>query len=64
RAAIPADGLAQAGAIRAAIAAHPLIPAVKHMVARRTGEPDWARALPPFAPLTNASKAALDAIAL
>lgn len=62
RAAVPQDKLAQAAAIRAAIAAHPLIPAVKHMVARRTGDAVWTRALPPFAPLSEPSKAALDAV--
>ena len=52
--------LERIGNIRAAIAAGPLIPSVKHLVARRTGNPLWANALPPFAPLSNAERSALD----
>lgn len=46
--------------LRAAISAQPLIPAIKHLVARRTGVADWARPLPPFVPLSAAQIAALD----
>jgi len=46
--------------LRAAISAQPLIPAVKHLVARRTGEADWTRTVPPFRPLSAAQAAALD----
>ena len=52
-----ADEIAE---LRAAISAQPLIPAIKHLVARRTGESDWARPLPPFLPLSAAQMAALD----
>ncbi|MFV0492386.1 MAG: dihydrodipicolinate synthase family protein [Pseudorhodobacter sp.] len=48
--------------IRSDIAAQPLIPAVKHMVARRSGDPIWANVVPPFAPLTADGRAALDRI--
>lgn len=56
-----AAGLAEEIAgLRASISAQPLIPAVKHLVARRTGVADWARPLLPFVPLTTAQAAALD----
>lgn len=48
--------------LRAAISAQPLIPSVKHLVARRTGVPDWANTLPPFVPLTAAQERALDGL--
>ncbi|WP_116599500.1 dihydrodipicolinate synthase family protein [Primorskyibacter marinus] len=48
------------GNIRAAIAAGPLIPSVKHLVARRTGNPLWANVLPPFVELSDAERVALD----
>ncbi len=46
--------------LRAAIAAQPLIPSVKHLVARRTGVADWDNILPPFVALTPAERAGLD----
>ncbi|SMC91125.1 dihydrodipicolinate synthase family protein [Primorskyibacter flagellatus] len=50
----------QIGNIRAAIAAGPLIPSVKHLVTRRTGNPLWANAVPPFTKLSDPERAALD----
>ncbi|ETX15065.1 dihydrodipicolinate synthase [Roseivivax halodurans JCM 10272] len=47
-------------ALRAVISDHPLIPAVKHLIARRTKDPRWAGTLPPFTPLTQAEAASLD----
>ena len=47
---------------RSAIAAHPLIPAVKCLVARIHEDPAFERVLPPHLPLTEAQKAALPAI--
>lgn len=52
----------QVADLRAAIAAAPLIPSVKHMVARRTGRADWLNVLPPFTTLTPAQSAALDSL--
>ena len=54
---------AEIAKLRSDIAAHPLVPAVKHLVGRRTGNADWTRVLPPFVPLNDASRAALDRIA-
>ena len=59
RDAVPDDLLESAGEIRAAVAAHPLILAVKHMVARRSGDAGWERVVPPFLPLEEESRAAL-----
>lgn len=55
--------LKQASEIRSAVAAQPLIPSIKHMVARRTGAVEWGRVLPPFVALDDVSKAALAALA-
>jgi 4-hydroxy-tetrahydrodipicolinate synthase len=57
-----AAALAACRDMRAAIAAHPLIPAVKHMVARRQGDPGFAETLPPLAPLDAVARQALDAL--
>ncbi|WP_375552312.1 dihydrodipicolinate synthase family protein [Rhodophyticola porphyridii] len=38
---------------RAAMAGPTLIPAVKHMVSRRTGDPRWRHTLPPLQPLPD-----------
>ncbi len=54
---------ARIGKLRADIAAHPLVPAVKYLVGRRSGDTTWSRVLPPFVPLGDASRAALDSIA-
>jgi 4-hydroxy-tetrahydrodipicolinate synthase len=51
-------------AARKAIAAHPLIPAVKHLVARLHGDKEYARLLPPHVPLTDAAARALAALVL
>lgn len=57
------EGMAERIAgIRTGIAAQPLIPAVKHMVARRSGNPIWANVVPPFMALTADGRAALDKI--
>lgn len=55
----PAAGVAS---LRAAISAAPLIPAVKHLVARRTGRDEWLNVLPPFTALNAAQSAALDGL--
>lgn len=52
--------LEQVRGLRQAIAAHPLIPAVKHLVGRRTGNVVWNRLLPPQLPITD--KKRLDAL--
>lgn len=50
--------------LRKAIGAQPLIPSVKYLVSRRTGESTWTNTLPPFADLTKDEQAALDALPL
>ena len=47
-------------AIRAVISDHPLVPAIKHLIARRTGDPRWSETLPPFTPLSQNEAASLD----
>ncbi|MHA3980146.1 dihydrodipicolinate synthase family protein [Halovulum sp. GXIMD14794] len=49
-------------ALRSGVAAQPLIPAIKYLVAQRTGDPGWEATLPPFTDLTEAQKTALDAL--
>jgi 4-hydroxy-tetrahydrodipicolinate synthase len=49
--------------IRADIAAHPLVPAVKYLVGRRAAESAWNRVLPPFQHLDAAACGSLDRIA-
>lgn len=57
----PDDALMQdIAARRGAVAAHPLIPAVKYMVGRRLGDDLWNNVLPPFMPLDAAARATLD----
>ena len=51
-------------AIRAAIAAQPLIPAVKYLIGQRCGDPRWREALPPLTPLTAEARDALEVIRL
>lgn len=51
--------LERAAAARAAISAVPLIPAVKHLVGRLHGDPEFDRVLPPHLPLDAAQKATL-----
>jgi 4-hydroxy-tetrahydrodipicolinate synthase len=46
-------------ALRELIAAQPLVPAVKYLVARRTGVSQWARVLPPFTELGADAQAGL-----
>ena len=46
--------------LRTALARQPLIPSIKHMIARRTSDARWAETLPPFAPLEPSEAAALD----
>ena len=38
----------------------PLVPAVKHLIAARTGDAGWRRVLPPLAPLSPDQVVALD----
>ncbi len=45
--------LDQVRSLRQAIAAHPLIPAVKHLVGKRTGNAVWNRVVPPQLPITD-----------
>lgn len=49
--------------IRADIAAHPLVPAVKYLVGQRAAESAWNRVLPPFQQLDDAACGSLDRIA-
>ena len=58
------DLLPQVVALRQAISAQPLIPSVKHMVARRSGAAIWENVLPPFLPLEAQARAELDRIEL
>ena len=46
-------------AIRTAISAQPLIPSVKFMVSRRTGDASWQRVLPPFRELSATQQTVL-----
>ncbi|MBX9464378.1 MAG: dihydrodipicolinate synthase family protein [Aquamicrobium sp.] len=58
------NGLAaRIGKLRSDIASQPLVPAVKYLVGKRSGDAAWLRVLPPFVPLGDASRAALDGIA-
>lgn len=57
------DLAARIAALRADIAAHPLVPAVKYLVGKRAGDDAWARVLPPFTPLGDAARRTLDEIA-
>lgn len=60
----PDEGLLeQIGKIRAAIAGPTLIPSIKYLVARRSGNAGWERLLPPFCPLAEARKVELDQLA-
>ncbi len=54
-----AELLRQAGEARAAISSVPLIPAVKHMVARLQDDEEFERVLPPHLPLDEAEKRVL-----
>lgn len=54
----------QVADLRAAITACPLIPAVKYLVSRRTGKPDWRNVLPPFTSLDPLAIASLDRLAV
>lgn len=59
-----AVALATCRATRAAVSSWPLIPAVKHCVARMHNDPAYAAVLPPHAPLSAEATAALDALDL
>lgn len=56
-----AQGLADAVAIRAAIAKFPLVAAVKETLALMAGEEGWRRLMPPLAVLSREQSAALSA---
>ena len=56
--------IAEVSGLRQAVAAWPLIPAIKHMVGRRMEAADWRHVLPPFRPLAPEARAALDEIEL
>jgi len=47
--------------LRATIGRYPLVPAIRHVVARHGGDNGWLRLLPPLAPLGSGDAAALDA---
>lgn len=49
--------------LRGALTGPTLIPAVKHLVAVRTGDAAWNRVLPPFTPLDAAGQSALSPVA-
>ncbi|MFD1881619.1 dihydrodipicolinate synthase family protein [Paracoccus pacificus] len=51
------------GRIRGAIAGAGLIPAIKHLIGRRTGRPEWDNVVPPLVALDQATKSGLDALA-
>ncbi|WP_168879360.1 dihydrodipicolinate synthase family protein [Rhizobium sp. P28RR-XV] len=51
--------------LRQNIAAHPLIPGVKYLVGKRSGNPVWTRVLPPQLPITDRKRLdSLDALRL
>ncbi|NVD42590.1 dihydrodipicolinate synthase family protein [Ensifer sp. HO-A22] len=50
--------------LRQAIAANPLIPAVKYLVAKRSGNPVWLNAAPPQPQLAAAHRSSLDLLAV
>jgi 4-hydroxy-tetrahydrodipicolinate synthase len=52
---------ARAGALRAALAGPPLIPAMRYLTAKARDEDAWRRSLPPIVALTDEEGAALDA---
>ena len=57
-----AEALASVTDSRGFIASHPLVPAVKHLVARRLDAPAFARVLPPLLALTDDQQASLGKI--
>lgn len=57
-----AERQAEVVRMREAIAAKPLVPAVKYLVARTHLDPEFERVLPPHLPLTDEQKAELDGI--
>lgn len=59
----PEPALAEAiGAIRQAVTAQPLIPAIKYLTGQRFGDGQWNNVLPPFLPLPPDARRALDSI--
>ena len=56
------QALASVTESRGFIASHPLVPAVKHLVARRLDAPAFSRVLPPLLPLTDDQQASLEQI--
>ena len=57
------DGLAaRIAGIRVDIAANPLVPSVKYLVGKRTGNQAWERVMPPFTTVSAAARQALDLI--
>ncbi len=60
-----ADDLqAEATRLRKIIQAHPVVPALKRIVAENLGDPEWARTCPPLQPLGDAAaRELLDALA-
>ncbi|WP_293948769.1 dihydrodipicolinate synthase family protein [Sneathiella sp.] len=59
-----AADVAELTRLRAAITAAPLIPAIKHLIARRFAEEEWERVLPPLTELTEDEKNRLKGISL
>lgn len=54
--------LDQVNSLRLAIAANSLIPAVKYLVAKRTGDSIWEHVVPPFCALPDETKVALQPV--
>ena len=50
---------AEITAVRKAIQAYPMVPALKRIVAHFHNDPDWAAVRPPMVPLSEAQSAAL-----
>lgn len=58
-----AEALQKLSDTRVAVTANPLIPAIKYLVSRRTGDAGWMHVVPPFQQLNATHKANLDQIA-
>jgi 4-hydroxy-tetrahydrodipicolinate synthase len=53
------DGARRLARRRAAVAAFPLIPSIRHLIAAARDEPAWERSIPPLTPLGASERAAL-----
>lgn len=59
--AVPSDLTDEIARQRGALAGPTLIPAVKHMVGLKAGDPTWRNVLPPFLPLSRTAAGTLEA---